>query len=77
MPISVRLKPELERLLDQACKRTRKNRSELIQEALAEYLKQRHRGLGDVIRNALEESPGGFAIERGQPGATEKRDWRR
>ena len=77
MPMSVRLEPELERLLDQACKHTRKKRSALIREALAEYLKPRRPRLGDLIRQALAESPGGFGIERNQPGAADKRDWGR
>ena len=77
MPTSLRLKPDLERLLDQACKRTRKNRSALIHEALAEYLKPRHPRLGDLIRQALAESPDGFGIKRGQRGAADKRDWER
>ena len=77
MPMSVRLKPDIERLLDQACKHARKKRSALIHEALAEYLKPRRARLGDVIRQALAESPGGFGFERGQPRALDKRDWRR
>ena len=77
MPTSVRLKPDIERLLEQACKRARKKRSALIHEALAEYLKPRRPKLGDIIREALEEFPEGFGIERDQPRATDKRNWRR
>ena len=77
MPTSVRLKPDIERLLDQACKNTRKKRSALIHEALAEYLKPRRPRLGDVIRRSLAESPDGFAIERSQPRAVDRRRWGR
>ena len=77
MPTSVRLKPEIERLLEQACKRTRKKRSALIHEALSEYLKPRQPRLGDLIREALKDSPGGFGLERSQPDTADKRDWRR
>ena len=77
MPTSVRLKPEVERLLDQACRRTHKKRSVLIHEALTEYLKPRQPRLGDLIREALEDSPEGFGIERGQPKVPDKRDWGR
>jgi len=77
MPTSVRLKADLERLLDQTCKRERKKRSALIQEALAEYLKPRRPRLGDLIRQMLAESPGGFGIEREQPRTADKRNWGR
>ena len=77
MPTSVRLRPEIEKLLDQACRRMRKKRSAVIHDALAEYLKPRQPRLGDVIREALEEWPEGFGIERAQPRASDKRDWRR
>ena len=77
MPVSVRLKPDIERLLERACRQTRKKRSALIHEALTVYLKPRRARLGDVIRQALVESPGGFGIERGQPRAVDKRNWRR
>ena len=75
MPTSVRLKPEIERLLDQACKRGHKNRSAVINEALAEFLKPARPRLGDLIREALKDSPEGFGIEREQPSTVDKRDW--
>ena len=77
MPMSVRLKPDIERLLDQACRNARKKRSALIHEALAQYLKPRRPSLGEVIRQSLAESPEGFGIERGQPRAADKRRWGR
>ena len=77
MPMSVRLKPDIERLLDQACRHTRKKRSVLIHEALAVYLRPRRARLGDLIRQALVESPGGLGIERDQPRRVDKRSWGR
>ena len=52
MTISVRLKPELSKVLERECKRQRKTRSALIQEALAAYLKPRQRNLGDALSEA-------------------------
>ena len=75
MPVSVRLKPEVEQLLKQACKRERKTRSALIHDALASYLRPRKARLGDVIREALAQAPQGFRIERRQPRTADKRDW--
>ena len=75
MPISVRLKPQLERLLDSACKRERKTRSELVHEALAAFLRPKRGNLGDAIAEALAASPRGFGIQRNQPAAAESRDW--
>lgn len=75
MPVSVRLKPEVEQLLKQACKRERKTRSALIHEALTSYLQPRKARLGDVIREALAQAPKGFGIERRQPRSADKRDW--
>jgi predicted transcriptional regulator len=77
MPISVRLKPELERRLDAACRRERKNRSALVHEALAADLTPKGRNLADVISEALAASPGGFRLERNQPSAGDKRNWKR
>ena len=77
MHLSVRLKPDLERLLDQASKRTHKKRSVLVHEALTEYLQPRQPNLGDLIQQALEKSPGGFGIERNQPDTADKRNWGR
>ena len=75
MPISIRLKPNLERLLNAECRRERKSRSALIHEALAAYLRPKQPNLGDAIAEALAASPRGFGIERDQPAATDKRDW--
>jgi predicted transcriptional regulator len=75
MPISVRLKPQLERLLDSACKRERKTRSALVHEALAAFLRPKRANLGDAIAEALATSPRGFGIQRKQPTAAETRDW--
>lgn len=77
MPISVRLKPDLERLLDEASRRERKTRSAVIHDALAAFLKRRRPGLGDAVRRVLAEVPGGLGIEREQPAATDKRAWKR
>lgn len=75
MPISVRLKPELERLLAAASRRERKSRSAIIHDALAARLKPKQRNLGDAIAEALRVAPGGFGIERDQPALPDKRDW--
>ena len=77
MPISIRLKPELERLLVQATRRERKTRSAVIHDALAAFLVHRRPRLGDAIRRALAEAPEGFGIERGQPTRADKRAWKR
>ena len=77
MPISVRLKSDLERRLGQASRRQRRSRSALIHEALAAFLKPQHPRLGDAIRAALAVAPGGFAIEREQAAAVDKRAWGR
>ena len=75
MPMSVRLKPEVERLLDRACKRGRKTRSALIHEALTAYLEPRKARLGDVIRDALGKPAEGFYLVRSQPRSADKRNW--
>ena len=38
MPTSIRLKPDIEKLLDKACKRQGRTRSALIHDALAAFL---------------------------------------
>jgi predicted transcriptional regulator len=76
MPISVRLKPDLERLLEDASRRDRRSRSALIQDALTAFLKPQHPRLGTAIRDALARMPRGLGIEREQPPAAEKRDWK-
>lgn len=77
MPLSVRLKPEIERLLDTTSRRERKTRSAVIHDALAAFLKHRRPRLGDAIRHALTEAPEGFGMERKQPRAAERRAWNR
>ena len=75
MPISVRLKPELEELLDKASRRDRRSRSALIQEALTAFLMPNRPKLGAAIRRALVELPQGAGIKREQPKAIDKRHW--
>ena len=77
MPISVRLKPELERLLAEASRREGKSRSAIIHDALSARFGLNRPRLGQVIRKALAVAPDGFALERSQPGAAERRDWKR
>ena len=77
MPISVRLKPELEQLLDNTSRRARRSRSALIHDALTAFLKPQRPQLGAAIRRALAEMPQGFGIEREQPKAADRRDWGR
>ena len=74
MAISVRLKPELSKILERECKRQRKTRSALIHEALAAYLKPKQRNLGEALAAALAISPRGFGIKREQPVSVDKRD---
>ena len=75
MTISVRLKPELSKVLERECKRQHKTRTALIHEALAAYLKPKQRNLGDVLSEALAASPRGFGMERAQPVTADPRDW--
>ena len=77
MPLSVRLKRDLERLLDETSRRQRKTRSALIHDALTAFLKQQRPRAAEAIRRALERSPGGFEIEREQPAEAERRSWKR
>ncbi len=77
MPISVRLQPDLEQLLDKASRRNRKSRSAVIHDALTAFLKPQHPKLGAAIRHALAITPRGFGIGREQPRAADKRDWKR
>lgn len=77
MPLSVRLKPEVEQLLDAASRRDRKSRSTLVNDALSAFLKPQRPRLGAAIRSALSTAPGGFGIQREQPENTEKRNWKR
>ena len=73
--ISVRLKPELSKVLERECKRQHKTRTALIHEALAAYLKPQQRNLGDALADALAAAPRGFGIERAQPVTADPRDW--
>ena len=77
MPLSVRLKPELEQLLAATARRERKSRSAIIHEALAARLRPVNPRLGDVIRGALANAPDGFALERKQPRKVDRRAWER
>lgn len=77
MPISVRLKPEIERLLDKASRRERRTRTAVIHDALAAFLRRRRPSLGDALRRALAQAPQGFGIEREQPPLADKRSWKR
>jgi predicted transcriptional regulator len=77
MPISVRLKPDLEQLLDKASRRDRRSRSALIHDALTAFLKPQRPKLGAAIRDALANTPRGFGIGREQPLVADKRDWKR
>ena len=77
MTMSVRLKPELESLLAAAAKRERKSRSAIIHEALVARLQPQRSRLGDVIRSALVDVPDGFALDRRQPKAPDRRAWGR
>lgn len=77
MSISVRLKPDIAKRLERECKRQRKNRTELIHEALTAFLQPERPRLGDVIREVLADSPQGLGFERQQPAQAEQRDWER
>jgi len=77
MAISVRLKPDLSKVLERECKRQHKTRTALIHEALAAYLQPPRARLGDVIREVLADSPQGLGLERHQPPAADPRDWGR
>jgi predicted transcriptional regulator len=77
VPLSVRLKPELEQLLDAAARRERKSRSAIIHEALVARLRPVKPRLGDVIRGALANASDGFALERKQPRKVDRRAWER
>ena len=77
MLVSLRLKPEVVRLLKQACKSERKTRTAVIHEALEAHLKRGKTPLGERIREALKKIPEGFRIERRQPRKPDKRDWGR
>lgn len=74
MTLSVRLKPELARLLDKACRQQRKSRTALVHDALTQYLRPARPRLGDVIREVLADCPQGLGIERVQPAAPEPRE---
>ena len=77
MPISVRLKPELQRLLDELSRRERKSRSAVIHELLSAQLTRRRPHLAHALRRALAEAPEGFGISRDQPAKSDKRAWKR
>jgi predicted transcriptional regulator len=70
--VSVRLKPDISKVLERECKRQRKTRTALIHEALLQPVRPR---LGDVIREVLADAPQGLGIERSQPKDIDARDW--
>lgn len=76
--ISVRLPPDIERGLEEEARRTERNRSDLVREAVGEYLtrKQRERLINEmkVAARALYSNPG--AVEEGIEIAEEGlEDW--
>ena len=77
MTLSVRLKPDVAKVLDRECKRQRKTRTDLIHEALVAFLHPQRPRLGDVIRDVLADSPEGLGLERTQPEMSDTRDWGR
>ncbi len=78
MTVSVRLKPEIAKVLERECKRRRKTRTALIHEALEAFLQPPPTArLGEVIRGVLADSPRGLGLERAQPEAADLRDWGR
>jgi predicted transcriptional regulator len=77
MPISVRLKPQLQRLLDELSRRERKSRSAVIHELLNAQLARRRMHPAEALRRVLSEVPGGFGVKRQQPRRADKRAWKR
>ena len=77
MSISVRLKPELSKVLERECKRQRKTRTALIHEALTAFLQPQRPRLGDVLREVMADTPEGWGLERNQPATSDTRDWGR
>lgn len=77
MSVSVRLKPEISKMLERECKRQRKTRTALIHEALAAYLQPQRLPLGDVLREVMADTPDGWGLQRDQPVENDTRDWGR
>ena len=77
MSISVRLKPELSKVLERECKRQRKTRSALIHEALTAFLQPQRPTLGEVLREVMADTPAGWGLERNPPATSDARDWGR
>jgi predicted transcriptional regulator len=77
MSISVRLKPEISKVLERECKRQRKTRTALIHEALTAFLQPQRPKLGDVLREVMADTPQGWGLERNQPKQSDPRDWGR
>ena len=77
MPISVRLKPELQRILDELSRRERKSRSAVIHELLTAQLRRRQMHPAEALRRALAGAPEGLNIARRQPAKPDKRAWKR
>ena len=74
MPISIRLEPELEKLLEALCKREHKTKTEIIHYALRQVLVPK-KSAAQTIKEALREIEPGFHIERNQPMKSDERDW--
>ena len=75
MLISVRLTPELSKVLARECKRQRKTRTVLIHEALTAFLQPQRPRLGDVLREVMADTLDGWGLERNQPATSDARDW--
>jgi predicted transcriptional regulator len=75
MTVSMRLKPDIAKLVDRECKRRRVTRTALIHDALVSYLQPQRPRLGDVIREVLADSPQGLGLQRMQPEQADARDW--
>ncbi len=74
MSVSVRLRPDISKVLERECKRQRKTRTALIHEALEAFLQPARPRLGDVIRDILADAPQGLGLERNQPPASDPRE---
>ena len=75
MLISVRLKPELSKVLERECKRQRKTRTVLIHEALTAFQQPQRPRLGDGQREVMADTPDGWGLERNQPATSDARNW--
>ncbi len=78
--ISVRLPPEMEQGLDEEARLTDRNRSDLVREAVGEYLAQRHRErlikeYGDEMRQAYADPEYAEEMRRIQQDFDGADDW--